>query len=279
MKVIIRLLSKLLSVLIPLLFLSLANAQQPAPPLAQIKIAAEAGDPIAQDKLAEAFQSRFDTKQAEVWYRKASEQGYAHAQGKLGNLLLNRSRMSLNNSPAERVATGADAMKWIALAANQGDKRGQADLADIYLEGKLVKQDLVEAYKWGELAAHGSMIDTAAIAGRSCRDAAILKMNSDQIAEARKRVAAFVPHQLKKSDMPMPPDPDWAKQLKLKGISGAPQRRLALINNQTFETGERSTLNLDGKRVLVRCVEIRESSVIISIPNLEGTRELKLSRE
>ena len=113
-------------------------AQTPAPSLAEIKIAADAGDPAAQDKLAEKFILRADTAQAEIWYRKA---------------------------------------------ANQGDKRGQADFADICLEGKWVKQNLVEAYKWGELASQGSMLDVAIITGRSTCDAAILKMNADQIAE------------------------------------------------------------------------------------------------
>jgi len=58
-------------------------SQQPPPTLEQIKIAADAGNPAAQDKLAER-----DSAHAEVLYRKAAEQGYAHAQGRLGNLLL-----------------------------------------------------------------------------------------------------------------------------------------------------------------------------------------------
>jgi len=52
-------------------------AQLPAPTLEQIKIAADAGDPVAQDKLAERF--NFGSAQAEVWYHKAAGQGYAHA--------------------------------------------------------------------------------------------------------------------------------------------------------------------------------------------------------
>src|ERR1039458_4422221 len=69
-------------------------AQNSGSALAQIKAAADAGDPAAQDKLAEQFILRADTKQAESWYRKAAEQGYVHAQGKLGDMLLLRSRVS-----------------------------------------------------------------------------------------------------------------------------------------------------------------------------------------
>jgi len=124
-----------------------AFAQPTAPTLAEIKIAADAGDPVAQDKLAE----RMDSAQAEIWYRKAAGQGYAHAQGRLGNMLLMRSRMSFSLKPDARAAIAEAAVKWITLAANQGDKQGQANLADVCLEDKLVKQDLIEAYKWGEL--------------------------------------------------------------------------------------------------------------------------------
>lgn len=248
------------------------SAQSASPSLAQVKVAAEAGDPASQDKLAEAFIMRADSAQAIIWYRKAAEQGFAHAQGRLGNMLLMRSRVSVSSTPAARAAMAEEAVHWIILAANQGDKRGQADFADICLEGKLVKRDLVEAYKWGELASKGSMIDVATIAGRSCRDAATLEMAADQIAEAQKRASAFVPHQLKASDMP---EPSWVKQIKLNGISGSAGRRLAVINGKTLQNGEQTSLKLGEKSVTVRCIEIRQASVVISIDGLDGTRELR----
>ena len=247
-------------------------AQSPPPTLAQIKVAADAGDAASQDKLAESFVMRSDSSQAEIWYRKAAEQGFAHAQGRLGDMLLMRSRMAVSAPPAARAAMSEEAMRWVTQAANQGDKRGQADFADICLEGKLVKLDLVEAYKWGELASKGSMIDVATFAGRSCRDAATLKMDADQIAEAQKRAAAFTPHKPKASEMP---EPSWVKQIKLNAISGAPERRLAMINGKTLQKGEQASLTLGAKTVTVRCIEIRQSSVLISIDGLDGTREVR----
>ena len=248
-------------------------AQSPSPSLAQIKVAAEGGDPASQDKLAEAFVMRADSAQAMIWYRKAAEQGFPHAQGRLGNMLLSRSRTDAGATPAARSAMSEEAVRWIILAANQGDKRGQADFADICLEGKLVKQDLVEVYKWGELASKGSMIDVATVSGRSCRDAATLKMDVGQIAEAQRRAAAFIPHQVSASDMP---EPSWVKQIKLNGISGTPERRLAIINGKTLQTGDHTSLKLGEKTVTVRCVEIRQGSVVISIDGLDGAREVKL---
>ena len=60
----------------------------------------------------------------------------------------------------------------------------------------------------------------------------------------------------------------------LKGLSGSADRRLAIINNYTFQTGEESVVKAGGVAVKVRCIEIRERSVIISINGI--TKELKL---
>jgi len=250
-----------------------ASAQSPSASLAETKVAAEAGDPAAQDKLAEAFIMRGDSDQAITWYRKAAEQGFAHAQGKLGHMLLMRSRTSVSSTSAARAAMSDEAVHWITLAANQGDTHGQADLADICLQGKLVKKDLVEAYKWGELASKGSMIDVATTAGRSARNAATLQMDADQIAEAQRRAAAFVPHQPKASELP---EPSWVRQIKLNGISGTPERRLAMINSKTLQEGDQTSLKLGEKTVKVRCIEIRQTSVVISIDGLAGTREVRM---
>jgi len=246
-----------------------AFAQLPAPSLEQIKIAADAGDPAAQDKLAE----RVDSVQAEVLYRKAAVRDYAHAQGRLGNILLMRSRLTIGQKPDARAAIADETIKWTTLAANQGDKQGQANLAQIYLEGKLVKQDLIEAYKWGELSAENPSFEFIVFSGRSTRDEAILKMNADQIAEAHRRVAAFVPHQSQTSDLP---EPAWIQKIKLVSISGKPDHRFALINNQTFEMGDQAAVKIGDKRVTVHCLEIRESSVVISIEGVDGTRALKM---
>ncbi len=55
--------------------------------------------------------------------------------------------------------------------------------------------------------------------------------------------------------------------LKLKMIVGTAQRRLATINDETFFAGETHRITLGSRKVAVRCLEIREKSVII---NMEG---------
>jgi hypothetical protein len=261
---------KLIVVLTFAVACAFAQPTAPTPTLEQIKIAADAGDPVAQDKLAE----RVDSAQAEVLYRKAAVQGYVHAQGRLGNMLLMRSRTSFSLKPDARAAVADEAIKWMTLAANQGDKQGQANLADVCLEGKLVKQDLIEAYKWGDLSAKNPSPDFIVFSGASIRDAAILKMNADQIAEGHKRVAAFVPHKPQQSELP---EPAWVKKIKLNGISGTPAKRLASIWNQTFEKGEKRTVKINGQPVIIQCLEITDSSATVSIEGIEGTRTLSLN--
>ncbi len=243
-----------------------ASAQQPAPTLEQIKIAADAGDPAAQDKMAER-----DSAHAEIWYRKAANQGYVHAQGKLGNILFQRCFLSPNNKTA---AQTDEAIKWATAAANQGDKLGQANLAKIYFEGKWVKKDLVEAYKWGELSAQNPAPEFIVLfPGSSTRDAAVLQMNADQIAEAHRRVAAFVPHQPERSDLP---EPAWVQKIKLSGISGGPNHYLATIGNATLKAGESATVKVGEQPTIIHCLKITANTTTISIDGVAGTQTLRL---
>ena len=262
------------SVVLSLIFVAAStNAQVIQPSLDQIKIAADAGDPAAQDKLAENFVMRMDMSQAEIWYRKSANQGYPHAEGKLGNMLLMRYRFSLGLKPEARATIANEALKWITIAANLGDKQGQADLAELCLKGELVKQDLIEAYKWGDLAGQGIGFSIPSITGQSTKNSAILHMDADQIAEAKLRVAAFVPHQAEKTDQP---EPVWVRKIKLNGISGLSSHRLAVIGNQTFQEGEGGNLKIEGNSVSIKCLTIGDTSVTILIGGIDGTRTLTL---
>lgn len=62
--------------------------------------------------------------------------------------------------------------------------------------------------------------------------------------------------------------------LSLKGISGPKNKRLAIINNRTFEVGEVADLKAAGQTVRVTCVEIRDDGVVVSIN--DQTQKLSL---
>jgi hypothetical protein len=51
--------------------------------------------------------------------------------------------------------------------------------------------------------------------------------------------------------------------LVLKGISGPPDHRLAIINNHTFGVGDEANLVTPQGPIHIRCLEVKASSVVI----------------
>ena len=241
--------------------------------LANVKVAAEAGNPGAEDQLAWQFVLQGDNSQAFIWYGKAAEHGCVHAQGKLGDMLLVRARLTADSKADAKATIGSHAINWLTLAAYQGDKVAQGDLASACFNGEFVKQDLIEAYKWGALAARGTPVAPGSANGKTICGAAILKMSAGQILEAKQRVAAFIPHLPAGSELP---EPIWVKEITLTGISGTTKGRLAIINSVSFGVGDSSAVKAGGEAVMVRCLQIREKSVLVQIGGLDMPRELTL---
>ena len=66
------------------------------------------------------------------------------------------------------------------------------------------------------------------------------------------------------------------EEIILKGINLLKDRRYCILNNRTIGTGEEFDLKLKGKVYQVRCVEIKDKSVVISV---NGTsKELPLRK-
>jgi len=56
-----------------------------------------------------------------------------------------------------------------------------------------------------------------------------------------------------------------ATALTLKGISGAPDHRLVIINNHTFAAGDEGDVITEQGRIHVRCVEIKPHAVVVEV--------------
>jgi hypothetical protein len=54
-------------------------------------------------------------------------------------------------------------------------------------------------------------------------------------------------------------------ELQLKALSGAPGHRLAIINNHTFEVGEEGEVPTNAGRARIRCLDIKEDSVLVQV--------------
>lgn len=80
-----------------------------------------------------------NTKKRAKWYRKASDQGFAHAQNALGVLYA----QGLGGA-----ADSAQAVKYYRMAAEQGHPMAQMNLASAYEAGEGVSPDDGKAINW-----------------------------------------------------------------------------------------------------------------------------------
>jgi TPR repeat protein len=211
------------------------------PSVAELRPKAEAGDPIAQGKLGEAYRWHSDKTNALYWLRKAARQGNAEAQFNLGSMF-----------------SGAERLKWHLLAANQNYADAQFWVAS-FLDGTGKKEDRIEAYKWR------LVYDKQRGFQRPALDALALKMPQADILEAEKRAAAFVPAK------PIRIEPE----LKLQSIIGTQTHRLAMINGHTFATGEQATLKIDDETVSAKCVEISDRTAVVDVNGTRRTLSLQ----
>ena len=186
--------------------------------LKSLEAKAEGGDAVAQHRLGVVYAKgqtvKQDYKQAAKWYRLAADQGLGRAQSALGELYETGQGVPQDD---------AEAAKWYRRAADQGDIPGQYSLAILYVLGKGVPQSQTEAFKWYQRAAEQGdslsqynlgvrytigqgvtadpveafkWLSLAAAQGLPDADKARSelksKMTGDQVAEGKRRIAAFV---------------------------------------------------------------------------------------
>jgi protein disulfide-isomerase len=73
-----------------------------------------------------------------------------------------------------------------------------------------------------------------------------------------------------------PAAPQRFNEIVLKSISGTKERRFAMLNNTTFAPGDTAKVKVRDGDVKIRCVEIRDSSVIVAVEGQPEPREIKL---
>ena len=72
-----------------------------------------------------------------------------------------------------------------------------------------------------------------------------------------------------------PVQEDFSHLLKLSGIAGG-ARPIATVNNLTFAVGEEQEVKVDGRKIRIRVLEIREKSVVVKVEKQPAPVELKL---
>jgi TPR repeat protein len=206
----------------PFLYTSNHPAAQPQPEHVDMEALtqkANAGDDHAAIKLARLYvagaKGRADVEKAAALYRKAADKGNAEAMAGLGELYQS-SRLITNGLPTaiELYRKAADlgnvtgqydlaflyeqglglthdstqAAKYYLLAAQGGDPTAQFDIGQRYALGLGVNKDLIEAFKWLSLASQGGLKNAD-----DKLEKVKSEMDSGQVTEAKRRVAAFQP--------------------------------------------------------------------------------------
>jgi TPR repeat protein len=121
-----------------------------------------------------------DLVQAQTWYKKAAEHGYAPAALSLGIMYMSGRGVVKND---------AEAAKWFRQAAESGLPEAQVQLAGDYLTGTGIPVDKVEAMKWlllGADAMGDALTKQVAIATRQSLAA---ELSPDQRSQAQQRAA------------------------------------------------------------------------------------------
>ena len=260
----------------------------------ELKAAAELGDSDAQFKMGDFYSTEGATQnfvEAKKWLVQAAAKGHGEASFYLGSMAM--TGIGQNKDYAE-------AYKWFLESARKGFSKGCTGLGVLYANGFGVKQDYNEAKTWllkgaerhdgganiqlGLLAQNGLAGPRSSEEAKKwferARDEGHPKASEylDNLAKGTIATpAGRDPFSRPPSVAPQVPEtPKAPDTLLLKGISGSGNRRLALINNQTFAAGETASVHVGNSSKKVKCVEIREKSVVISAEGDAANQELFL---
>jgi len=141
-----------------------------------IEKSAKTGDPAAQFQMGEIYSERYsNNKDADEWYKRAAEHGYAPAQAELGKRLFEGNGVAKN---------GSEAAGWLKKAAEQGNADGHYGLGNCYRFGVGVEKDTEKAVYW---------LSKAADAGipRAQSDLGLFYLYGEGVAKDQSKAAAL----------------------------------------------------------------------------------------
>ena len=99
-------------------------------------------------------------------------------------------------------------------------------------------------------------------------------MTHEQIEEGEKRARDWKPHETTHEELL---DAICLKYVVLKAIAGTSARRVAMINGRSFAEGDQGKVNAGEALHSVRCLEIKQNSVIISLEGINRPIEVALT--
>ncbi len=228
--------------------------------VAATKQKAEAGDPQAQLSLADTLSFNFKKADALEWYRKAAQQGSVAAKSRIGEMLM-YGAVGIPSSQSVK-ANPTEGIRWTFEAATNRDPKAFLNMSGALQNGIGVSTNLIEAYAWLQLYSENDPI-----VGRVWLNQLALKLDGQSLQKAQIMAEQFKAGQWPELSPRRLAEGD--SRLKLGGvIEGKPS--LAIINGKTLSEGESITFELKDGPLKVKCVQIKQNAVLISI---EGESE------
>jgi TPR repeat protein len=206
--------------------------------LTRIKSLADSGDPYAAAGLGSMYKwgggVSQDHSQAETWYRKAAERGYATAEYMLELVKTNGWPKSHSEQiqwlkkdaeagviAAEEVIGNyywhgkgipqnfSESVRWFKSSARGGNARAQLDLAQSYVKGAGVPKDDIRAYAWLNLAAAHLLPSALRDVAVAYRNRWRIYLTPDQLSQAQEFARFLEDTQVPQSNPRMPLSVDY----------------------------------------------------------------------
>jgi hypothetical protein len=238
------------------------RVRQPIAPddVLALKEKAEAGDVLAQLALGEKYAAIVQPADALLWYRKAAEKGNIEARYRIGNVLL-FGQPALSGQKV--AANPTEGVRWTFSAATNLHPRACRNLSHAFHSGLGVDTNIVEAYAWLQLFA-----EKEPEIGRKELNTLALGMKVEDIQLAQSRAAQLKRGQWPKLSLRKVAEGD--RRLQVQGVTFGGRLPLAVINRRTVAEGETAEIVVDGTTLRIKCLEVRETSVLVEI---EGEAE------
>jgi hypothetical protein len=250
---------------LPVLFLlsaALAGAQTKVPDLAQLKVAAEGGDAVAQFDYGSTIWAS-NPKESFSMKLKSADQGYAPAEDAIGGQYASQAPFAQDGGTMQRLA-----VRYTSRAAFKGIPASQARLSEFYAAGKGVPKDPMRAYGWLAIAGKTANGLTAPLVYKVQLDQLIAKTPSDVIVAGEKFANAFRPSNAAfnavEADIVV-------AQLKLTAFFKSDGKAGVLVNGARFIEGETKTITVDEAPVALTCDAITAKSARMRIGAYEFT--------
>ena len=219
--------------------------------LIEIKRKAESGDAKAQFAYAEQFLGMQKYAAAEHWYRAAGVQGDTTALYTLAEFY--RSNHGSGTNAVKANATNVITLH--KLAAALGHPKSHYELGLAYKDGVGIRKDLVRAY------AHIKLSDSPQKDTRI--NQLVTEMAQEQITAAEKMVTWFKPKNFQDAFAELVFD-----SVKITGIFGSDEARMAMINGKPLDAGQKLNLNVGGLEAQVKLASISRDGVMVNYGKL-----------